>query len=201
MRLLLQMASAVCCGCEGRQGRCKTFCRTASQADTASEAGGGTMSVRQSLAKALGITVGRVSQLVKLGCPVDNLESALAWFSSNVKRKPKKEKIHRRKRTGRAGCVYLLMEEGGSPLKIGFSTEKPEGRCDSCQTGNPRKLYLATCRWHDNAEDIERELHLQFVDKQLCGEWFDISFCEAIKAIERYAGWRFLPNIALNNEN
>ena len=156
------------------------------------------MSVRQLLAKSLGITVGRVSQLVKMGCPVDSLENAHTWFCLNVRRKPKKEKIHRQRRTGRPGCLYLLMEEGGSPLKIGFSLEKPNSRQIQCQIGNPRKIYLATCRWHDNAEDIERELHLRFAHKNLSGEWFDISFQEAIKAIEQYSDWKFLPNLALN---
>jgi hypothetical protein len=88
----------------------------------------GGVSVRQLLAKSLGITVGRVSQLVKMGCPVDSLENAQTWFRFNVKRKPKKEKIHRQRRGGRSGCVYLLMEEAGSPLKIGFSLENPNSR-------------------------------------------------------------------------
>jgi hypothetical protein len=120
-------------------------------------------------------------------------DGALEWYLANVKPKPKKGKIFREKRLGRPGCVYFLMEPEGTPIKIGFSKERPEERLVGCQTGNPRKLYLATCRWHDSAEDIERELHLRFSEKRLFGEWFQISFVEGLKALDAYEGWKHLP--------
>jgi hypothetical protein len=42
------------------------------------------MTVAQQLAQAKAITIGRVSQLKKKGCPLDTLESAVAWYESNV---------------------------------------------------------------------------------------------------------------------
>jgi len=44
------------------------------------------MTTRQKIAQAAGITGGRVSQLAAKGCPVDNVESALAWIRENVRR-------------------------------------------------------------------------------------------------------------------
>jgi hypothetical protein len=42
------------------------------------------MTVAQELAKAKDITIGRVSQLKKQGCPLDTLEHAVAWYESHV---------------------------------------------------------------------------------------------------------------------
>lgn len=44
------------------------------------------MTTRQKIAAAAGITAGRVTQLAAKGCPVDNVESALAWIRENVRR-------------------------------------------------------------------------------------------------------------------
>ena len=42
------------------------------------------MTVAQQLAQAKNITLGRVSQLKKKGCPTDTLEGAVAWYEANV---------------------------------------------------------------------------------------------------------------------
>ena len=42
------------------------------------------MTVAQQLAQAKGITLGRVSQLKKKGCPTDTLDNAVAWYEANV---------------------------------------------------------------------------------------------------------------------
>jgi hypothetical protein len=42
------------------------------------------MTVAQQLAQTKGITIGRVSQLKKKGCPLDTLENAVAWYESQV---------------------------------------------------------------------------------------------------------------------
>jgi hypothetical protein len=42
------------------------------------------MTVASQLAEAKGITIQRVSQLKKKGCPLDTLENAVAWYESNV---------------------------------------------------------------------------------------------------------------------
>lgn len=42
------------------------------------------MTVAQQLAQTKGITIGRVSQLKKKGCPLDTLENAVAWYEANV---------------------------------------------------------------------------------------------------------------------
>lgn len=44
------------------------------------------MTVRQKIAAAAGISAGRVTQLAARGCPVDDVESALAWIRENVRR-------------------------------------------------------------------------------------------------------------------
>lgn len=44
------------------------------------------MTTRQQIAKAAGITAGRVTQIAAQGCPVDNVESALAWIREHVRR-------------------------------------------------------------------------------------------------------------------
>jgi hypothetical protein len=42
------------------------------------------MTVAQELAQTKGITIGRVSQLKKKGCPLDTLENAVAWYEAQV---------------------------------------------------------------------------------------------------------------------
>ena len=42
------------------------------------------MTVAQQLAQAKGITIGRVSQLKKKGCPLDTLENAVSWYEATV---------------------------------------------------------------------------------------------------------------------
>lgn len=42
------------------------------------------MTVAQQLAQAKDITIGRVSQLKKQGCPLDSLENAVSWYEAHV---------------------------------------------------------------------------------------------------------------------
>jgi len=42
------------------------------------------MTVAQQLSQTKGITIGRVSQLKKKGCPLDTLKNAAAWYDANV---------------------------------------------------------------------------------------------------------------------
>lgn len=42
------------------------------------------MTVAQQLAESKSLTAGRVSQLKKLGCPMDTIEAATAWYEANV---------------------------------------------------------------------------------------------------------------------
>ena len=44
------------------------------------------MTIRQQIAAAAGISAGRVTQIAAAGCPVDNVDSALAWIREHVRR-------------------------------------------------------------------------------------------------------------------
>jgi hypothetical protein len=72
-----------------------------------------------------------------------------------------------------AGHVYLLLEEGGAAVKIGWSQTAPQARVSECQTGNPRIIRYITSR--PGSEDDERALHRKFAWAQpahFVGEWF-----------------------------
>lgn len=67
------------------------------------------------------------------------------------------------------GFVYFIEAEGSQRIKIGYSKD-PDGRIKSLQTGSPfpLKLLLAV----PANQEKEAELHQQFADLRLDGEWF-----------------------------
>ena len=81
--------------------------------------------------------------------------------------------------------VYFVQEEksksgkgGNMPVKIG-STNDPERRVKTLQTGNPRKLIIKASLLFDErkqAEEMEFTLHHLATKKhkRLVGEWFMI---------------------------
>lgn len=58
--------------------------------------------------------------------------------------------------------------------KIGI-TDNINYRVTSLQIGNPYKLGTYLCSYFDNAEDVEKELHIKFKKKHVRGEWFELN--------------------------
>lgn len=69
-----------------------------------------------------------------------------------------------------ASNVYIIGEAGGDKVKIGKSNN-PGQRLKALQTSHPNKLYLyAFCL--ENNKFNEKQLHQQFSNVRLTGEWF-----------------------------
>ncbi len=71
--------------------------------------------------------------------------------------------------------VYLL--ECDSKIKIGIS-KSISSRIAMMQTGNPYKITLRAeykVASETEARRLEKELHIKYNDKQLIGEWFDLT--------------------------
>ena len=68
--------------------------------------------------------------------------------------------------------VYFIQDVEQGYIKIGQS-EEPEKRLRQLQTGNPNELRLL---WVDHQGDyIEAELHREFREHRVSGEWFQPS--------------------------
>lgn len=64
--------------------------------------------------------------------------------------------------------TYFVQSVNGGPIKIGFTTRKPNERLAALQTGAPVELRIVGLL-HGNCE---REMHERFKDARLHGEWF-----------------------------
>ena len=72
-------------------------------------------------------------------------------------------------------CVYFITD--GYGVKIGVAASLPT-RIKQLQTGNPRRLqamYIIKAKNQTQAMSIEGELHKEFDEKHLIGEWYDIT--------------------------
>jgi AraC-like DNA-binding protein len=152
------------------------------------------------IAKAIGVSRQMVFNYVCNGCPTTSIDDALQWYGENIK----KTKIIL-KHSARLDCfaesqtafdvppspgyVYLLIEEDSSFVKIGFSSNQPHCRASSCQTGNPREIFILQFRRHNYARSIERRLHLTFGKYRKSGEWFDIPVWRVIKELDSIPEW------------
>ncbi len=68
-----------------------------------------------------------------------------------------------------ARWTYFIQSGVDGPIKIGFtSKEDPQERLRDLQTGNPEQLHLIAII----AGNVERELHEQFKNDRISGEWF-----------------------------
>lgn len=67
------------------------------------------------------------------------------------------------------GFIYFIQGEYGGAIKIGFS-KNPEGRLKQLQTGYPDTLKML-CLVPGSNKD-ESDLHLEFQNFRLNGEWF-----------------------------
>lgn len=81
--------------------------------------------------------------------------------------------------------VYIISDSEAGPVKIGRSNS-PFTRKGGLQVGNPSTLYVFATIQCKDAEDVERRLHLRFVNRHIRGEWFSVSPKEAAKAATDY---------------
>lgn len=75
--------------------------------------------------------------------------------------------------------VYFITSKmrKGTAVKIGKAKDITE-RLNTLQTGSPEKLTLygyVECRSEQEAYELEKQLHEQFANARLTGEWFRLS--------------------------
>jgi hypothetical protein len=85
---------------------------------------------------------------------------------------------------GFVGGVYFAQGVDGGPIKIGWSSTLPEERLKSLQVGSPAKLKIISRVEFANRR-LEVDLHLEFSDDRLHGEWFEPSV-RLLRWIRRY---------------
>lgn len=82
------------------------------------------------------------------------------------------------------GYVYILETDGCT--KIGKSVN-PEKRIETIRTTSGRHIKrVAFSEPCNNYSKIENEMHKLFKDKRIVGEWFDIKFDDAVKALKSF---------------
>lgn len=82
------------------------------------------------------------------------------------------------KRPDFEGYVYILYARRNRLFKIGMTRRDPEKRLKDLQTGMPDQLVFVFLIQAKYPEALENELHIQFADKRLNGEWFSLSKSE-----------------------
>lgn len=82
-----------------------------------------------------------------------------------------KEVIQHMENTTATGFVYFIRAVGTSRIKLGFSAE-PEKRLRELQTASPNRLVLLA-KWPGTVA-IERQLHKEFAEYRVRGEWFKL---------------------------
>lgn len=73
------------------------------------------------------------------------------------------------------GYVYFIKQENEDLFKIGITYKDPNARLRSMQTGTPHKLEMFGLVSSDNPRRLEKELHKQFKDYHIRGEWFRLT--------------------------
>jgi hypothetical protein len=66
--------------------------------------------------------------------------------------------------------IYYIHERATGAVKIGYTGGNPRARLSALQTGHPSELTLLY--HHEGGHETERQLHAQFADNRLAGEWF-----------------------------
>ena len=69
--------------------------------------------------------------------------------------------------------IYLIRNDDTKALKIGIGIN-PSKRIKQLQTGSSAKLTLIYEREINYASKVERNLHIDYKDYRLEGEWFDL---------------------------
>ena len=70
--------------------------------------------------------------------------------------------------------IYTIRQGDTRLIKIGFSKNLHQ-RMESLQIANAMPLYLIYAWEIENAQQIEKKLHMIFIGKRLKGEWFYLS--------------------------
>lgn len=76
----------------------------------------------------------------------------------------------KRRKARPEGFAYFIGADAG-PIKIGWSSNRPEKRLKDFQTGNPDELYIWGCV--EGPRGLEDELHVRVWRHRIRGEWFD----------------------------
>jgi hypothetical protein len=90
------------------------------------------------------------------------------WIE-NASQMPVVHSIPARK-TGDDSTVYFMQVEPEGPIKIGIAVSV-QSRLDSIQSASPYPISVIGIIPHGGIK-LERELHRQFKDARLRGEWF-----------------------------
>jgi hypothetical protein len=85
----------------------------------------------------------------------------------------------------REPCVYFVKHNAIDPIKIGYTTDI-EKRLTHLAVSSPFGLTLVGTIISDDAQAIEKELHLRFSQYRLKGEWFEITRAQVEAAIKTY---------------
>ena len=93
--------------------------------------------------------------------------------------------------------LYLILARELDRVKIGLS-ENPELRLKQLQTGSPSKLDLFAFKPSKNASIQERELHEQYKEKIVHGEWFQLKPIDYVKLLKK---WNYDVGIHYSKRN
>jgi hypothetical protein len=75
------------------------------------------------------------------------------------------------KATRPTGWLYFI-GNGRGPIKVGFTTETPEGRLSALQTGNPSPLRVLYAIPVADPQDAEGRIHNILEGSHVGGEWY-----------------------------
>ena len=78
--------------------------------------------------------------------------------------------------------IYLIRNDDNGALKIGIGLN-PQKRIKQLSTGSTSKLTLIYERICEHASKVERNLHIDYQDFRLNGEWFELPII-SIKEID-----------------
>jgi len=86
------------------------------------------------------------------------------------------------------GCVYFVRQNGGKPVKVGYtSNDTPEKRIKQLSTGSPYGVYIVGYIKSDRAYELEQEIHAMCNHLRLDGEWFMLTDDTIDKLITYYS--------------
>lgn len=85
-----------------------------------------------------------------------------------------------RKKESKTGYIYMVRAIGTDLYKIGVTAESVNRRIKGIQTSCPHKLELVCSVLADDYIRRESELHALLKDKRTSGEWFSLSWAEAV---------------------
>lgn len=95
----------------------------------------------------------------------------------------KEKKVSKKKK------IYLMIDTITGFCKIGISVN-PNYRESTLQSEKPSvELIWSSSDIKSNAKEIERELHEQFSDKRIRGEWFNLTVEDINYIKENYNTW------------